>query len=143
METDWVRTQGKDPANLAWYRQAEIVHCRFAMLGVAGIVGPDIAAKVRGPESEQLRRLYRMHALSNPKARNPKAHAELASSLGSVLGTSAKALHTVLTSPPGGIIRSRSSSPLTDLTYSQKRLKSLLPIDALRNTHLLRSGLSP
>ena len=36
---------GKDPANLAWYRQAEIVHARFAMLGVAGIALPDIAAK--------------------------------------------------------------------------------------------------
>ena len=39
-------SQGKDPTNLAWYRQAEIVHCRFAMLGVAGIMGPDLAAKV-------------------------------------------------------------------------------------------------
>ncbi|KAK3281794.1 hypothetical protein CYMTET_3810 [Cymbomonas tetramitiformis] len=35
----------KDPDNLVWYRQAEIVHARFAMLGVAGCVFPDIAAK--------------------------------------------------------------------------------------------------
>jgi len=36
---------GKDPETLAWYRQAEIVHCRFAMLGVAGILLPDLLAK--------------------------------------------------------------------------------------------------
>ena len=37
---------GKDPANLAWYQQAELVHARFAMLGVAGVLGPDLAAHV-------------------------------------------------------------------------------------------------
>lgn len=36
---------GTDPETLSYYRQAEIVHCRFAMLGVAGILVPDIAAK--------------------------------------------------------------------------------------------------
>jgi hypothetical protein len=39
-------SQGKDPANLVWYRQAEIVHARFAMLGVAGILAPDLASHV-------------------------------------------------------------------------------------------------
>ena len=29
-----------------WYRQAEIVHARFAMLGVAGILVPDLASHV-------------------------------------------------------------------------------------------------
>lgn len=36
---------GKNPETLAYYRQAELVHARFAMLGVAGILFPDIAAK--------------------------------------------------------------------------------------------------
>lgn len=30
---------GADPTALKWYRQAEIVHARWAMLGVAGILG--------------------------------------------------------------------------------------------------------
>ena len=30
------------PKALAWMRQAEIVHCRWAMLGVAGILGQEI-----------------------------------------------------------------------------------------------------
>merc|ERR1712146_422541 len=37
---------GKDPEALSWYRQAELVHARFAMLGVAGIIAPDVAAKI-------------------------------------------------------------------------------------------------
>jgi len=36
---------GTDPETLSYYRQAEIVHCRFAMLGTAGILLPDVAAK--------------------------------------------------------------------------------------------------
>lgn len=35
---------GKDPESLVWYRQAEVVHARFAMLGVAGILVPDLAS---------------------------------------------------------------------------------------------------
>ena len=29
---------GADPKALAWYRQAELVHARWAMLGVAGVL---------------------------------------------------------------------------------------------------------
>jgi len=36
---------GSNPENLAWYAQAEIQHCRWAMLGTAGILLPDLAAK--------------------------------------------------------------------------------------------------
>ena len=32
---------GEEPANLKWYVQAELVHCRFAMAGVAGILATD------------------------------------------------------------------------------------------------------
>jgi light-harvesting complex I chlorophyll a/b binding protein 4 len=34
---------GADPVALAYYRQAELQHCRWAMLGVAGILGAEIA----------------------------------------------------------------------------------------------------
>eukprot|EP01026_Neomeris_dumetosa_P065694 TRINITY_DN6312_c0_g2_i3.p3 TRINITY_DN6312_c0_g2~~TRINITY_DN6312_c0_g2_i3.p3 ORF type:complete len:158 (-),score=24.35 TRINITY_DN6312_c0_g2_i3:444-917(-) len=37
---------GKDPEALKWYVQAELVHCRFAMLGVAGILIPALLTKV-------------------------------------------------------------------------------------------------
>ncbi|KAI4389542.1 hypothetical protein MLD38_001758 [Melastoma candidum] len=33
---------GEDPESLKWYVQAELVHCRFAMLGVAGILFTDL-----------------------------------------------------------------------------------------------------
>eukprot|EP00192_Tetraselmis_astigmatica_P018778 CAMPEP_0117664260 /NCGR_PEP_ID=MMETSP0804-20121206/9114_1 /TAXON_ID=1074897 /ORGANISM="Tetraselmis astigmatica, Strain CCMP880" /LENGTH=258 /DNA_ID=CAMNT_0005471459 /DNA_START=237 /DNA_END=1013 /DNA_ORIENTATION=+ len=33
---------GSDPKALEWYRQAELVHCRWAMLGVAGVLGQEI-----------------------------------------------------------------------------------------------------
>ncbi|KAK3275453.1 hypothetical protein CYMTET_16419 [Cymbomonas tetramitiformis] len=33
---------GKDPADLKWYVQAELVHARFAMLGLAGMVVPEV-----------------------------------------------------------------------------------------------------
>ncbi|CAM0943939.1 unnamed protein product [Alopecurus aequalis] len=33
---------GEQPADLKWYVQAELVHCRFAMAGVAGILGTDL-----------------------------------------------------------------------------------------------------
>eukprot|EP00242_Pyramimonas_sp_CCMP2087_P002023 CAMPEP_0198231134 /NCGR_PEP_ID=MMETSP1445-20131203/115034_1 /TAXON_ID=36898 /ORGANISM="Pyramimonas sp., Strain CCMP2087" /LENGTH=253 /DNA_ID=CAMNT_0043911727 /DNA_START=449 /DNA_END=1210 /DNA_ORIENTATION=+ len=36
---------GKDPKNLAWYVQAELVHCRFAMLGAAGVLIPEALTK--------------------------------------------------------------------------------------------------
>ncbi|EMS52019.1 Chlorophyll a-b binding protein P4, chloroplastic [Triticum urartu] len=32
---------GEQPEDLKWYVQAELVHCRFAMAGVAGILGTD------------------------------------------------------------------------------------------------------
>uniref|UniRef100_A0A0D9YYK7 Chlorophyll a-b binding protein, chloroplastic n=1 Tax=Oryza glumipatula TaxID=40148 RepID=A0A0D9YYK7_9ORYZ len=35
---------GEEPANLKWYVQAELVHCRFAMAGVAGILATDVAS---------------------------------------------------------------------------------------------------
>ncbi|ONK67264.1 uncharacterized protein A4U43_C06F18340 [Asparagus officinalis] len=33
---------GEDPKSLRWYVQAELVHCRFAMAGVAGILFTDL-----------------------------------------------------------------------------------------------------
>eukprot|EP00242_Pyramimonas_sp_CCMP2087_P004387 CAMPEP_0198202554 /NCGR_PEP_ID=MMETSP1445-20131203/5730_1 /TAXON_ID=36898 /ORGANISM="Pyramimonas sp., Strain CCMP2087" /LENGTH=270 /DNA_ID=CAMNT_0043873537 /DNA_START=39 /DNA_END=851 /DNA_ORIENTATION=- len=33
---------GSDPVALDWYRQAELVHARWAMLGVAGILGQEV-----------------------------------------------------------------------------------------------------
>ncbi|PWA13694.1 chlorophyll A-B binding protein [Artemisia annua] len=33
---------GEDPESLKWYVQAELVHCRFAMAGVAGILFTDL-----------------------------------------------------------------------------------------------------
>lgn len=34
---------GSDADTLKWFQQAELVHCRWAMLGVAGILFPEIA----------------------------------------------------------------------------------------------------
>lgn len=51
---------GFDPLNLAseenalhWLRQAELVHCRWAMLGVAGILGTDLLNSVRASKGSQ------------------------------------------------------------------------------------------
>lgn len=33
---------GEDPESLRWYVQAELVHARFAMAGVAGILYTDV-----------------------------------------------------------------------------------------------------
>jgi hypothetical protein len=35
---------GKDPEALRWYVQAELVHCRTAMAGVAGILIPAVSS---------------------------------------------------------------------------------------------------
>ena len=35
---------GEDPGSLKWYVQAELVHCRFAMAGVAGILFTDVGS---------------------------------------------------------------------------------------------------
>jgi len=37
---------GSDPDLLKWFTQAELVHCRWAMLGMAGILFPEVASKV-------------------------------------------------------------------------------------------------
>eukprot|EP01023_Acetabularia_acetabulum_P004029 TRINITY_DN11697_c0_g1_i1.p2 TRINITY_DN11697_c0_g1~~TRINITY_DN11697_c0_g1_i1.p2 ORF type:complete len:250 (-),score=71.19 TRINITY_DN11697_c0_g1_i1:351-1100(-) len=37
---------GAEPEALKWFVQAELVHCRFAMLGVAGILIPGLLTKV-------------------------------------------------------------------------------------------------
>jgi light-harvesting complex I chlorophyll a/b binding protein 5 len=34
---------GEDPESLKWYVQAELVHCRFAMLGIFGILVTDVS----------------------------------------------------------------------------------------------------
>lgn len=34
---------GEDPSTLKWYVQAELVHCRFAMAAVAGILFTDVS----------------------------------------------------------------------------------------------------
>eukprot|EP00199_Chlamydomonas_sp_CCMP681_P005356 CAMPEP_0119106960 /NCGR_PEP_ID=MMETSP1180-20130426/7799_1 /TAXON_ID=3052 ORGANISM="Chlamydomonas cf sp, Strain CCMP681" /NCGR_SAMPLE_ID=MMETSP1180 /ASSEMBLY_ACC=CAM_ASM_000741 /LENGTH=245 /DNA_ID=CAMNT_0007092373 /DNA_START=33 /DNA_END=770 /DNA_ORIENTATION=+ len=36
---------GKDPASLAFYKEAELVHCRLAMTGVAGVLFTSVANK--------------------------------------------------------------------------------------------------
>jgi len=36
---------GTDPETLKWYRQAELQHCRWAMLGVVGILVPELLTK--------------------------------------------------------------------------------------------------
>ncbi|KAI8468393.1 MAG: light harvesting complex A [Monoraphidium minutum] len=45
---------GKDSGKLRWYQQAELVHCRFAMLGAAGILVPDLfhAIGAGGPAAQ-------------------------------------------------------------------------------------------
>jgi hypothetical protein len=44
---------GEDPESLKWYVQAELVHARFAMLGVAGILLTDVSNSILhlAPES--------------------------------------------------------------------------------------------
>ncbi|CAL9085102.1 unnamed protein product [Musa hybrid cultivar] len=37
---------GSDPESLRWNQQAEIVHCRWAMLGAAGIFIPELLTKI-------------------------------------------------------------------------------------------------
>jgi hypothetical protein len=37
---------GADPENLKWFVQAELMHCRWAMLGLAGMVGPELTTKI-------------------------------------------------------------------------------------------------
>lgn len=37
---------GTDPETLVWYRQAELQHCRWAMLGVVGILVPELLTKL-------------------------------------------------------------------------------------------------
>ena len=38
--------QGTNPENLKWYVQAELVHARFAMLGAAGVLAPELLSKI-------------------------------------------------------------------------------------------------
>jgi hypothetical protein len=42
---------GADKEWLAWFQQAELMHCRWAMIGAAGILLPDLASTVRYPKS--------------------------------------------------------------------------------------------
>jgi hypothetical protein len=37
---------GADPETLKWFVQAELMHCRWAMLGLAGMVGPELLTKI-------------------------------------------------------------------------------------------------
>ena len=37
---------GADPENLKWFVQAELMHSRWAMLGLAGMVGPELLTKI-------------------------------------------------------------------------------------------------
>ncbi|CAD5166394.1 chlorophyll a-b binding protein 7, chloroplastic-like isoform X1 [Musa acuminata AAA Group] len=45
---EWVffTRAGSDPESLRWNQQAEIVHCRWAMLGAAGIFIPELLTKI-------------------------------------------------------------------------------------------------
>jgi hypothetical protein len=38
---------GADKEWLSWFQQAELMHCRWAMIGAAGILLPDMASAVR------------------------------------------------------------------------------------------------
>lgn len=40
---------GEDPESLRWYVQAELVHARFAMAGVAGILLTDVISVTTFP----------------------------------------------------------------------------------------------
>lgn len=40
---------GEEPEALKWYVQAELVHCRFAMAGVAGILFTDVSLPIHVP----------------------------------------------------------------------------------------------
>lgn len=40
---------GKDPEALQYYVQAELVHARFAMMGLAGMLIPDVSVKITSP----------------------------------------------------------------------------------------------
>jgi len=40
-------SQGADPAALKWHQQAELIHGRWAMVGVAGVLVPELLTKVR------------------------------------------------------------------------------------------------
>ena len=46
----WITT-GEDKVALQWYQQAELVHARWAMLGVAGMAAPELVGNpfVDGP----------------------------------------------------------------------------------------------
>ncbi|GJW36601.1 chlorophyll A/B binding protein [Tanacetum coccineum] len=44
--TEWTRMEGSDPETLKWNVQAELVHCRWAMLGAAGIFIPEFLTKI-------------------------------------------------------------------------------------------------
>eukprot|EP00355_Strombidium_rassoulzadegani_P003375 CAMPEP_0168625214 /NCGR_PEP_ID=MMETSP0449_2-20121227/9873_1 /TAXON_ID=1082188 /ORGANISM="Strombidium rassoulzadegani, Strain ras09" /LENGTH=261 /DNA_ID=CAMNT_0008666915 /DNA_START=79 /DNA_END=864 /DNA_ORIENTATION=+ len=44
---------GSDPEILKWFVQAELIHGRWAMAGVAGILIPGVAAKVSGADFPQ------------------------------------------------------------------------------------------
>jgi hypothetical protein len=37
---------GEQPEDLKWYVQVELVHCRFVMAGVAGILGIDVSCQL-------------------------------------------------------------------------------------------------
>lgn len=50
---------GQDPKALAWFQQAELQNARWAMLGVAGILVPELGAKlggITGPAGQVRRR---------------------------------------------------------------------------------------
>lgn len=52
---------GANPAGLAWYQQAELQHARWAMMGVAGILIPDVlthAGILNVPDWTQAGKVY-------------------------------------------------------------------------------------
>ena len=46
MHVCWRMCAGSDPESLRWNVQAELVHCRWAMLGAAGIFIPEFLTKI-------------------------------------------------------------------------------------------------
>jgi hypothetical protein len=67
---------GVDPAKLKWYQQAELVHCRFAMLGAAGILVPDLFHSIGlgGPAAQVRRRRPWLHLPACARAASAPPH---------------------------------------------------------------------
>jgi hypothetical protein len=74
------RAAGADPEALKWHQQAELVHGRWAMLGAAGVLVPELLTKARAwAASCVFVRQFALLHISRRRARwgAPSAHAAL------------------------------------------------------------------